>query len=239
MQFVKCIAAAAVTAVLAGCAAQPEIPFDKSANTNVHTIGIVTPGMPERPTIWLASDMGQSFGLIGALVDAGMEESRDSKVNAMLVNRKFVPRDSFVQALESSLKAQGFDTKAVAVERKQGDYLKSYPATADTGADAYLDISAVNYGYVAAGIGSSTPYRPFVYLLCRLVRASDGSVLMQDSIFYNPVAPFGQGKNVSVSPDPAYTFVNFDAMTVEPDRTVTGIDLSLHQTSDALGRLLR
>ena len=27
--------------------------------------------MAERPNIWLASDIGQSFGLVGALIDAG------------------------------------------------------------------------------------------------------------------------------------------------------------------------
>jgi hypothetical protein len=238
MQIVKRLVAAAATCVLAGCASQPEIPFDKAANANVHTIGILTPAMPEKPEIWLASDVGQSFGLVGALVDVGMQEARDKAVWASLSDQHMAPRDDFMQALEASLKAQGYDTKTVAVTRKDSGYMKTYPAASETGADAYLDVAVANYGYVAAGIGESTPYRPFVYLNCKLVRASDGSVLMEDSIFYDPVAPFGQGKNVTVSPDPAYSFVNFDTMKSQPKQTAGGLDASFHQTTDALARLL-
>ena len=239
MHALKWIAAVAAVTSLAGCASQPEIPFDKSANGNIHTIGIVTPGMPDRPNIWLASDVGQSFGLIGALVDASMQEARDNKVEAMLVDQKMVPRQDFMSALQDSLKAQGYDSKVVTVDRKQGSYLKAYPPAAETGVDAYLDISGVNYGYVAAGIGKSTPYRPFVYTQFKLVRASDGEVLMQDTIYYDPVAPFGQGKNITISPDPAYTFMDFDALEGAPKQTVSGIDASFHSTTDAISRLLR
>lgn len=239
MQIVKWIAAAAVATLFAGCAAQPEIPFDKSANANIHTIGVVTPAMPDKPNIWLASDVGQSFGLIGALVDVSLQDARNRKVWAMLESRGVDPKDKFVDAIQASLKAQGYDAKLVAVPRKEGEVLKTYPTPAESGADAYLDINVVNYGYVAAGIGKSTPYRPFVYLNCKLVRASDSAVLMQDAIFYDPVAPFGQGKNVSLSPDPAYTFIDFDAMEAKPDQVVSGIDASMHTTTDALGRLLR
>ena len=239
MQIVKWVAAAAVATLFAGCAAQPEIPFDKSANAGIHTIGVVTPSMPDKPNIWLASDVGQSFGLIGALIDVSLQDARNRKVWAMLESRGIDPKDKFEHAIEASLKAQGYDAKFVAVPRKEGEALKTYPAAAETGADAYLDITGMNYGYVAAGIGKSTPYRPFVYLNCKLVRASDSSVLMQDAIFYDPVAPFGQGKNVSISPDPDYTFVDFDAMEAAPDKVVSGLDASMHTTTDALGRLLR
>ncbi|MBV9992445.1 MAG: hypothetical protein JOZ72_14280 [Alphaproteobacteria bacterium] len=239
MKIVKWIVAAAAASLLAGCAGQPEIPFDKSANANVRTIGIVTPNLPDRPRVWLASSMGQSFGLIGALVDVSMEENRNDKLSAMLRSHGVDPKERFEKSLEASLRAQGYEVKPVTVTRKQGEPLKAFPSTAETGADAYLDISAVNYGYVAAGIGTSTPYRPFVYLNCKLVRASDSSVMMQDAIFYDPVAPFGQGKNVSISPDPAYTFVDFNTMESQPDQVVSGLDASVQQTTDAVGRLLR
>lgn len=238
MKIVKWVAATAAASLLAGCASQPEIPFDKSANANVHTIGVLTPSMPSRPNIWLASDVGQSFGLIGALIDVSMTEARNSKVETMLTSRNVDPRNNFLNAVQASLKAEGYDAKMVDIPRKEGEKIKNYPSASDTGADAYLDITGMNYGYVAAGIGSSTPYRPFVYLSCQLVSAKNGSVLMQDAIFYDPVAPYGQGKNVSISPDPAYSFVNFDSMQQQPDQVIAGIDASMHQTTDAIGRLL-
>jgi hypothetical protein len=239
MQIVKWLAAIATASVLAGCATRPEIPFDKSTNAGVRTIGVVTPSMPDRPTVWLASDVGQSFGLIGALIDVGMQEARDNKVEAALNARGVDPKNAFEQAIEASLKAQGYNAKPIAMPRKPGEEIKTFPSAAESGADAYLDISGMNYGYVAAGIGDDTPYRPFVYVDCRLVSAADGSVLMQDRILYNPVAPFNQGKTVTLSPDPAYTFGDFDTMMAVPDQMVSGIDTSLHTTTDALGRLLR
>jgi hypothetical protein len=227
---------------LAGCASQPQIPFDKSANAGIHTIGILTPGMPDGPNIWLASDVGQSFGLIGALVDASMTEHRNNTVAAILASEKKVPRDAFLAALQASLKDQGYDSKIVTVERKQGDYLKQYPAASENGVDAYLDISSVNYGYVAAGISKSNPYRPYVYVNCKLVRASDGSLLMQDTILYDPVKLGGfsdTSKYVTIAPDPAYSFPDFDAMTAQPTLATAGIDASFHQTADALTHLMR
>src|SRR5262249_40925393 len=44
MQILRGLAAAVAASILAGCASQPEIPFDKSISTNIHTIGILTPG---------------------------------------------------------------------------------------------------------------------------------------------------------------------------------------------------
>lgn len=223
---------------LAGCASQPEIPFDKTA-ASVHTIGVLTPVMQEKPTVWLATDLGQSFGLVGALIDAGMQEAREKKMWALLVDQKMNPRDQFSSVLRQSLEADGFAVKPINVERQDDKYLKAYPSAAENGVDAYLDIVVGQYGYVAAGIASSTPYRPFVYLNCKLVQATTGAVLMQDSIYYNPVAPFGQGKNVSISPDPAYTFVNFNAIENAPQQGAAGLTAAFHATSDSIGRLLR
>lgn len=232
------MAAVAAIASLAGCVSQPpEIPFDKSAD-NIHSIGIVTPSMPEKPSIWLASDVGQSFGLIGALVDAGMQASRDKEVWAMLTEEGKVPREDFAKAIQASLEAHGYAVKPIAVERNSTDYLKTYPA-ADTGTDAYLDILVGNYGYVAAGIGNSTPYRPFLYLHCRLLRASDAKVLMQDTILYDPVTPIPTDKSVTLSPDPDYIFPEFSNMEADHKRTAAGLDASFHQTADAVGHLLQ
>ncbi|HVV64912.1 MAG TPA: hypothetical protein VHC42_05550 [Rhizomicrobium sp.] len=195
--------------------------------------------MREKPTVWLATDVGQSFGLVGALIDAGMQESREDKMWTMLAGQKMYPRDQFMSALRQSLEADGFAVKTIDIAREAGKYVKAYPPGAENGVDAYFDIVVDQYGYVAAGIASSTPYRPYVYLNCKLVQASNGAVLMQDSIYYDPVAPFGQGKNVSISPDPAYTFVDFDALESEPQKGAEGLTSAFHATSDSLGRLLR
>lgn len=233
--------AAALTAVLfaAGCAA-PEIPFDRSEAGNVHTIGVLTPDIPEKPTVRLASDPGQSFGLVGGLIDAALETKRNDRLWAILLERKFQVSDALSHDIVTSLQARGYAAKVVPISRKEGSgFLKSYPPVADTGVDAYLDVSAIGigYGYVAAGIGSDQPYRPFAWMNCKLVRASDSSVLMEDAVMYNPVLP--NGKWVTISPDPAYAFRDFDNLTAHPDEAATGINASLQKTADQIGLLMR
>jgi hypothetical protein len=232
-------AAIAVAIGLAGCATQPEIPFDKTTGSDIKVIGVVTPDMPGKPTVWLASDVGQSFGLVGALVDAGLQSSRDSKFWTMMTNANFNPQSAFIDALQKSLTAHGFTAKLVPIDKRDSGYLKQYPPVGPDKVDAYLDTSFIGtgYGYVAAGIGSSTPYRPFIYLNCRLVRASDSSVLMQDTILYDPIN--AGTKIVTISPDPAYTFTDFDAMEADPKNAVAGVDKSFNTTADTLAGLLK
>lgn len=236
-------AAIAALVALSGCAGQTEIPYDKTSETGIKTIGVLTADMPAEPSIRLASDIGQSFGLIGALVDAGLESKRNSTVASMMSRAGFVPRDAFQAALVASLQSHGFTAQVIPVTRADAGYLKQYPAAGDSKVDAYLDVSfiGIGYGYIAAGIGSETPYRPFVYLHCKLVRASDSAVLMQDGVLYDPVtnnAVVAREKDVTLSPDPTYTFTNFDAMTADPKRVVAGEGAAFQQTTDALAGLL-
>lgn len=223
--------------LLAACASQPIIPFDKSTAGTIKTIGVVTPNMPEQPSVWLASDIGQSFGLVGALIDAGLENKRGSDFWKEIDGANRPPRTSFNTALSDALTAQGYTVKAIDVKRST-DFLKTYPK--DQGVDAYLDISFVlrGYGYVAAGMHDATPYRPFAYVNCRLVRASDNAVLMQDVVVYNYVLPSGIiTPGVSLSPDPAYNFVDFDALKANPPEATKGLHDSLKQVANAIANL--
>jgi hypothetical protein len=233
-------AAAAALLALAGCAGQAEIPYDKSAEGGIKTVGVLTVDMQEEPSARLASDVGQSFGLIGALVDAGMQSQRDSTLAGIMKSAGFSPRDAFQAALISSLQAHGYAAQIVPVTRPGSGYLKQYPPAGESKVDAYLDITVFDYGFLAAGIGSSTPYRPFIYLHCKLVRASDGAVLMQDGVLYDPIDRVinPREKDVTVSPDPAYVFENSSTMWNTPKKVVAGEDAAFHQTADALAGLL-
>jgi len=238
---VRFTALCAVGLLLAGCASQPVIPFDKATASDVKIIGVVTIAMPQQPSVRLASDIGQSFGLIGALVDAGMESSRNSDFWKEIDGNKNPPPATFTNDVIASLQARGFIAQTAAVIRKSDGFLKNYPSAGEAHVDAYLDLTfiGIGYGYIAAGIADSTPYRPFAYVNCRLVRASDGSVLMQDIVFYNLVnAVGGNVSGVTLSPDPAYTFKDFDTLKADPAKASEGLNDALHKTSDAIGDLM-
>ena len=182
----------------------------------------------------LASTVGQSFGLIGALIDAGMQDSRESKFQAVVAQRNFRGQDAMVRQLDAALAADGYTPIDTAVGRAGLDFAKGYKLAAGS-ADAYIDV-VMNYGYYASGL--STPYRPYVFVDCKVVRTSDNALLMQKSIFYNPLnkAP---DQTVTIAPDPTYEFADFDALMADPDRAVKGLDTAVTQVAAAMGTLLK
>lgn len=232
---IRVAALIAACLILAGCASQPVIPFDKASAGEIKTVGIITPYMGERPSVWLASSPGQSFGLIGALVDAGLQSSRESDFWKEIDGDNHPPRAEFDLNLKEALEAAGYAVKPVYVKDRSSSFLKAYPA--GEGVDAFIDVTflGMGYGYVAAGIGDSTPYRPFGYVNVRMVRASDNAVLMQDMIFYNYIGLAGQkAEGVTLAPDPAYTFVDFDAMKADPPTATKGLHDALKQVAGAI-----
>jgi hypothetical protein len=221
--------------VLVGCAA-PEIPFEHGT-TPVKTIAIVSPSVPSGPSVVLASTVGQSFGLVGALIDAGMQANRDSQFKALLDRPNFSVQERFTRGVAEALASAGYTVVMVPLQRDRAEFAATYPATSDGPVDAYLDLVVTNYGYVAAGIGSSTPYRPLFAVRARLVSARDRSVLMQDQVIYNPIGV--PPKTVTIAPDPTYQFANFDALIANGPHAVTGLHTAVAQSSEAIGKLLR
>lgn len=233
----RAVAAAACVSILAGCAGNPEVPYDHSSNSSVKTVAVLTPSFPSGPAVVLASSVGQSFGLIGALVDSGMENSRENKFNGLLASQSFSLPDTFMQDVGQALQAQGYQMTAQPVTRAKADFLEQYPAVAEAKGDVYLDMVVVSYGYIAAGIGSSTPYRPSFSVRCKLVRARDNVVLMQDTIVYNPIGP--TSNMVTIAPDADYVFKDFDSLMADPPKAVQGLQVAVQKTTQDIGVLLR
>jgi hypothetical protein len=237
MRPVKLGMAALVAVVLSACQSLPQVPYDRATAGNIKTVYVVTPAMPERPTVALASTVGQSFGLIGALIDAGMQSSRESDFEAIAKAQNFNGKETLMRHLDASLVANGYALVHDTSARKTSTLLKDkdFALPAGTAADAYFDI-VMSYGYYASGI--STPYRPYVSMTAKLVRASDKALLMQKSVFYNPlgVAP---EQTVTIAPDPAYEFQDFDALKADPEKAIKGMDVALQQVAGALGTLLK
>jgi hypothetical protein len=232
-----CLALATASALLLGACAAPEIPFDRTQQNQVQHIGVVTPKFPTGARVILASTVGRSFGLIGALIDAGMEASRESKFTAILEQQNFNEQDVFLAKLTASLEGQGYKVSMISFQRQGTDFAGSYPVGQEPKVDAYLDLVVTGYGYIAAGIGNSTPYRPICQVRARLVSAKDSSVLMQDLVTYNPYGPTEH--MVTIAPDPAAQYTTFDQLVADPAGAVKGLQNATEQTADTVGKLLQ
>src|SRR5213082_2001476 len=58
------------TLTIAGCASFPTKEFNKDASPALHSIAVAPIGLPDAPNIMIINAVGNSFGLVGALVEA-------------------------------------------------------------------------------------------------------------------------------------------------------------------------
>lgn len=228
---------AVLALTLAGCAGNPGVPYDRGASKDVKVIGLVTPYFPKTAGVVRASSAGQSFGLVGALVEAGLQSARESRFATTLASQSIDAQALFVNGIRESLVAEGYSVVDVPAARDSADYLEKYPEAAERPVDAYLDLFVGSYGYVAAGMGGSTPYRPFVTSGARLVQRKGGLVLMRDVVAYNPIN--AGDKLVSIAPDPQYVFADSDALNEDPAKAAQGIRQSLQATTQSIATLLK
>ena len=230
-----CIAVMAMTA--AGCAS-PYVatPYDR-ASANVRTITVIDDAAEDDAVAYEVASMGSNFGLIGALVDAGIQAERKSAVNKALDSVNFDGEAVFEQRLASRLVSEGYEvTTRTGPARAKRDFIVAYP-TADGVVDAYLDVVVGHHGYLSAG--AFQPFRPSASAQVRLVSAADPSkILMDNRIVYNGMTAANAGA-ITLTPNPAYEFKNREELLADPARMAAGIEDALNQVADTAAQLLR
>ena len=227
---------AGIIAILSlGACASPYIatPYDRGA-ANVSTIAVVDDALEPNAMAYEVASTGANFGLIGALIDVGIQEERKDAVNAALASQQFDAEALMEARLVAAVSGHGYTVSQLTGPRATRDFLVTYP-TADGDTEAYLDMVVTQYGYMSSGAGQ--PFRPTVYAKVRLTRASDRAVLMENMILYNPIAPT-EGV-ITLSPNPVYAFMHRDGLLEDPVRLAAGLEDALNQVADAAAQLLR
>jgi hypothetical protein len=230
-------AAFAAVLCLGACTQIPLVPYDRSAERDNKTIGLLTVAWPSGPSSVLAANVGASFGLVGALVNGAIQSSRESDLTHMLTDQQVNANAIFVSSLTTELQKEGYAVTPVAADVKRSDFLKAYPPASANPVDSYFDIVVTNYGYAAAGMGSSAPYRPWLQAKVKLIKASTGSVLLEDIISYNSL--FTIKNVVTLSPDPAYAFPAWSDANADAKKTADGVAAAASQSAVAIADLAK
>jgi len=232
--FKKVLVAAAALMVAACASPYIATPYDR-ASASVTQIALIDDSLPTKAIAYEVASVGSNFGLIGGLIDAGIQLERQNAVNDALAGIAFDAEAELETRLISALSAEGYVVAPLeSGERAKRDWLETYPA-ASPQTEAYLDVAVLHYGYMSSG--ASQPFRPAVAAKVKLVRVSDGSTLMENQIVYNPLNVM-QGV-VTIAPNPEYAFDNRAALLAEPARMAAGIEDALNQVADTATQLLR
>jgi hypothetical protein len=228
--------AVAVLAMTAAACVSPYVgkPYDRAA-ADVQSMAVVDDALPEKAIAYEVASVGSNFGLIGALVDAGIQVSRQNAVNDALTGAGFDAEQRLEDRLIATLSGQGYTVAAMpGGPRPKREFLATYPS-APAGVQAYLDVSVTYYGYMSSGAGQ--PFRPSADATVRLVRVSDRATLMENRIVYNPLN--AQQGVITLSPNPEYAFRGRDELLADPNRLAAGIEDALNQVADTAAGLLR
>lgn len=234
----KKVLVAAVAAMSVAACATPYVatPYERTA-TNVRTIAVLDDAAEDNAIAYEVASVGRNFGLIGALVDAGIQAERQSAVNKALDGVSFDGETTFERRLASRLTSEGYQvTVRESTPRAKRAFVVTYPA-ADGSADAYLDIVVAHHGYLSAG--AFQPFRPSAAAQVRLVSASDPTkILMDNRIVYNGMTTADAGV-ITLTPNPAYEFKNREELLADPAKMAAGIEDALNQIADTAAQLLR
>ena len=226
------LAALAPLSLVACAAPYAGVPYAAPA-TPVERVALAADPLPDEVIAYEAASVAGNFGLIGALVDAGVQASRKDRVNDALASINYAPEPRFEQYLTEALAQQRIQLAvSKGPNREKRKFLTTYSGA--EGAQAFLDFNVTSFGYLNAG---SQMWRPVVTADVRLVDAVTKKTLMENRIFYNPITP--QDGVITISPNPEYQFRNREDMVTQPERLAAGIDDALRQVADTAVKLLR
>lgn len=230
----KKFAAAVALLGLSACA-NPYVgtPYSAPA-TPVTSVAIVDDSLPENAVAYEVASTMSNFGLIGALINAGVEGSRKNRVNEALDSVEYTPEENFEQFLVAALAEN--EIEATVLEgpaREKREFLREYPEAGE-GRQALIDFSVTSFGYVNAG---NQVWRPTVLADVKMVDALTGKMIMENRIAYNVVN--AQTGVITIAPNPKYVFANREEMVTQPEMLAEGIDDALKVVAETAVRLMR
>jgi hypothetical protein len=226
------VAAMAMLALSACTSTYVGVPYTAGPQP-LRDVALADDALPEEVDAYEVASVGSNFGLIGALIDAGVQSSRKNAVNEALATIDYSPEEPLEAYIAEVMAGKGINVTLVEGEnREDREFLVDYPE-APEGTQAYFDMVVTYYGYATAG---SQTWRPTVLADVRLVDIATGDVMMENRIAYNPINV--QAGVITVSPSGEYGFEDREAMVGDPERLAAGIDDALRQVVDTAANLI-
>jgi hypothetical protein len=175
------------------------------------------------------------------LIAAGIQADEEKRETAVFQKEGFEPLPYFKERLTEEMGKRGYvlvwpasQVETSKIERGAYGLRKNYAANDQS--DAQLDIDFGVLGFVAAGAGSSSPYRPTVSVAARLLSKTGKENYFTDYVCYNNV--FNNAKAISINPDDRYTYPKFKDLETSGHSSVEGMKLALDSVAAKIAEQL-
>jgi len=240
--FVRSAAAALIFAVFAtGCVSMPDQQaFNREAHANVKNVAVLET-WPTRTSVFMLHHPGASFGLIGGLIAAGDQASKEKRFRELMEKAGFDPLAYFKERLDHHMSARGYtlrwpesQTQTGKVDRGSFGLRKHYKGQLDV--DAQMDVNFGFVGYAAAGAGKNSPYRPTVTVGVRLVSPDGKQNYFTDYFAYNNL--FNLQKAVALNADEAFSYPSFDDLESAGTTSVDGVKQAIDAVAAEIAKQL-
>ena len=205
-----------VVAMLAACAG-PVAKIDSSpiALAKVKTIAVIRTPEPKTYTVMNFGHPGMAFGLIGGLIAASDQSSKQDQLTAALKKLDLAPTStSLADSIAAQLTRVGFEAKV-----EDGPWVETdgkFQLTFDqinSSADTVLVVSPTIVGFVATG--ATSDYLPTITAIVTLL-GKDRKETLYRGFHACGWQPKAEGWKYSATKT---TFSNFDALMADPEKT--------------------
>ena len=232
--------AALMLVALTGCVSMPkQQAYNREAHAAIKTIAVLETHNT-RPTVFMLNHPGMSFGLIGGLIAAGDQASKEKKLNATFAAEGFQPLDYFRERLTTHMSERGYtlvwpatQVESAKVSRGTFGLRKAYLPKQ---ADAQMDINFGFLGYAAAGATDNSPFRPTATMAVRLVSPDGKQNYFTDYFAYNNV--FNLADAVAINAEATHSYPDFDDLAAAGPRSVDGMKLAIDAIAGEIARQL-
>lgn len=235
-QAIRSLALIATVAVVTGCAAPvPRIDASPGAIANVKTIAVIRSPEPKTYTVMNFGHPGMAFGLIGGLVAAADQNSRQERLTQAVKEKSPIPTSgTLADSIATRLARQGFEAKVEdgPWEESDGRYKLDFEKI-NSSADTVLVVTPTIVGFIATGVTSD--YFPTVTAVVTLLGKDRKEQLYRG--FH--AAGWGPAADGWRHTSPKVTFPNFDALMADPAKAAGALSDAASEVAETVAQDLR
>lgn len=210
----------AATIVLTGCASLPKTDLAANNREKLHSIAMLDVTEPRGESVVNLGGAAGAFGLIGGLVQGGINANHTSTYTQRVASEKIVFGPVVNDDLTTRLSSNGYEIvplhgqhAKLSSDGKSDDF-----SDVKTDADSILSVWVTSFGYVSPP--QSSDFIPWVVVRARLLDSKS----RQDMYFKTFACGWDiKGNSVHVEADAKYRYGSFGTLIDQFDQSVAGL----------------